>query len=116
MTGSALCPLCGQAPDNIKPQEIVTTNIHALIQRAPRRSISEKMDWLLELLASRTRGVGFVSDFNVLTDYPLLTARNADEAEWIRNALEGRGLIQRVGTSGALTMTGWERMDKLRQA
>src|SRR5258708_37954501 len=34
--------------------EISTSNLNALIQRAPIRSIQEKMDWLLALLASNT--------------------------------------------------------------
>jgi hypothetical protein len=89
--------------------------MQALINRAPRRSIPEKVDWLLELLAERSAGVGRISEFNMLTDYPLVTAADAFEAEWLIDCLSNRGLITRHGTSGALTMAGWERLDQLRQ-
>jgi hypothetical protein len=95
--------------------DILTTNIQTLINRAPSRTIPEKVDWLLAVLAQRSIGVGRISNLNILEDYPLVTAVDAFEAEWLLDCLSGRGLITRAGTSGALTMTGWERLDQLRQ-
>jgi hypothetical protein len=95
--------------------DILTSNIQALANRAPRRTLPEKVDWLLTLLAEHSKGVGQISDFNILEDYPLVTARDSFEAEWLLDCLSGRGAITRAGTSGALTMTGWERLDQLRQ-
>jgi hypothetical protein len=95
--------------------DILTSNIQALANRAPRRTLPEKVDWLLTLLAEHSKGVGQISDFNILEDYPLVTAMDSFEAEWLLDCLSGRGAITRAGTSGALTMTGWERLDQLRQ-
>jgi len=95
---------------------ITNENAGALLQRAPLRTIPEKRDWLLQLLARSTDLVGAVSSFDASTDYPLITARNQGEVIYLMDALENVGLIGRVAKStGILKMAGWERVSQLRQ-
>ena len=100
-----------------KNPTILTTNMHTLIQRAPRRSIPEKRDWLLQLMAHETDVPGESSKFRTDRDYPRFTARNANESVWYLESLVEAGLITRTAVdAGALTMRGWERVAQLQQS
>jgi hypothetical protein len=97
--------------------KILTTNLGALIARAPLRSIPDKRDWLIEILANKTEAPGHLSKFDAAKDYPLVTARDAGEAAWLMKSLVAAGQVLAHGnTQGALTMVGWERIGQLRQA
>jgi hypothetical protein len=99
------------------PPKILTGDIQKLILRAPLRTIPEKRDWLLELMARWTDMPGSVSKFDIQKDYPLFTAHNAAEAAWFLESLVAVGLIMRTASNaGALTMPGWERVAQLRKA
>ncbi|MGB2677289.1 MAG: hypothetical protein WAN12_09430 [Candidatus Acidiferrum sp.] len=94
----------------------MTTNIKELIRRAPLRSVAEKRDWILGLLAQMTDTPGSISAFDALKDYVLVTGRDAKEAEWFLESLAGEGLIEHFGKRRAtLTIRGWERVAQLRQ-
>jgi hypothetical protein len=96
--------------------EIRTTNMAALIQRAPRLSILEKREKLLRVLAEQTVDVGTMSRFDLNTDYPLIAAKNPREAAWVRDSLGGSGLITSLAVSGVLTLAGWERIEQIRRS
>jgi len=66
---------------------ILTDNINSLIKQAPRLGIAEQMDALLDLVAQKTAKLGDCSSFNTLNDYPLLSFRGRDEAEFLISAL-----------------------------
>jgi hypothetical protein len=100
--------------------DILTTNMQALIKRAPLVSIPEKRDWLLELVAKNTPTAGDDSAFDFQTDYPLVTASGVNEAEWLRDSLLEAGLLGsgkkgHSNTSCVLTMRGWEYLSQLRR-
>jgi len=106
--------VCRTWPSEGDPPKILSTDIQALIARAPRRTVLEKCDATLELMAEGSWRAGAISRFNPATDYPLVTAHDFQEVQWIMDTLARRGLIT-VPTQGALTVAGWERIDQLRQ-
>src|SRR6266478_5318453 len=99
--------------------EILTTNIQTLTKRAPVRTFPEKRDWMLELMAQKTSEAGDDSEFDIATDYPLVTASSVREAEWLKKSLEDAGLVEASSLSStldAVTMEGWEYLSQLRQS
>jgi hypothetical protein len=99
----------------------LTTNMEVLIAHAPRPTIPEKCDLVLELIARMTERAGDSSKFDGSRDYPLVAARDAQEVGWIMDALATRGLLGGTIVSagmitGTLSMAGWERVAELRRA
>jgi hypothetical protein len=100
--------------------DILTTNMQALIRRAPLVSIPEKRDWMLELLAKNTPTAGDDSAFDITTDYPLVTASGVKEARWLIDSLREVGQLDDskggyTHSSLVVTMQGWEYLRQLRR-
>ena len=102
----------------------ITSDIQTLINRAPRWTVPEKGDLVLEMMARMTDKPGSQSKFEASRDYPLVAARDPQEVAWIIEALADRRFLEGVtidlGTMssarGTLTLKGWERVAELRQA
>ena len=105
--------VCRTWPSEVDLPKILSTDMQLLIARAPRRTVPEKCDVTLELMAQGSERAGEISKFDAARDYPLVTARDAKEVQWVMDALANRGLIL---PQGALTVAGWERTAQLRQA
>lgn len=95
-------------------------NVESLVSQLPRLTVAEKLDQLLELIGRNTPKIGAASTFDVANDYPLLTARDTDEALYLVAALCERGLLNgkhfEIGHVLVLTIPGWERIEQLRQS
>jgi hypothetical protein len=100
------CTERGQAPDML-----TTENVERLAQLFQGTPVNIKLDRLLRLLANRTRFGGEIVPFNPAWDYPLLSTRNADEAIWLRSALQSRGYcVVEGGDRASVTFKGWEEL------
>jgi hypothetical protein len=96
--------------------KILTTNIDSLIEQAPRFGIAERMDALLNLVATKTTILGSRSSFYPLDDYPLLALQGRDETEFLLKALIDRGYIAGPPNLPTVTVEGWGRLEKLKQS
>jgi hypothetical protein len=93
---------------------ILSDNIVQLISTLPRFSPPEKLDNLLQLIASKSAGVGQESTFGS-EDHPLLIPSKAGEVTFMMIELEHRGLV--TGGPGLyVTMKGWERLEQIRHS
>jgi hypothetical protein len=91
------------------------TNVASLLSQAPRFTVLEKLDQLLVLAGQKTEKIGDNSTLNLEDDYPLLVARDPNETNYLASALRDRGFIVIEGTTIRLTVSGWERIDQMRQ-
>ena len=99
---------------------ITQANVETLIERAPRPSVAERLNKILELTAQRTVGIGSLSTLTIELDYPLVAVRNPDEMLSLVTALEKRGLVwtERAALTNSigLTVPGWERLEEIRRS
>jgi hypothetical protein len=78
------------------------------------RSPTEQADLLLQELAKSTYRLGWPSNFNSNTDYPLLTAKDSREVEVLLAWLGNAGYVDNTTeVIGVLTLRGWQRVEEL---
>jgi hypothetical protein len=109
---SATCRLWSES----SPPRILTNNLQSLIQKAPRLTVVEQLDELLTLMAKSSPQLGSPATFDAASDYPLLVARGPGEIAYLIQALEENGDVKRVGEAHVLTVNGWDRIERIRQA
>ena len=81
------------------------------------RSAIEQTDLLLQELAKRTSRLGAPGKFNSSTDYPLLTAKGAQEVDTLRAWLVHAGYVDQTSHPPAvLTLAGWRRVEELQRS
>jgi hypothetical protein len=99
------------------PPAIIEINIEKLVRHAPRLTVSEKLDSLLQILDRTTAEMGDWSSFAPGYDYPLLALRSPREAITLGNALVERGYAATMGTGTyRVTVSGYEALDAVRQS
>lgn len=105
-----------------QPRALLTTHLLAqLPQFLPDYGVADRMDLLLEALASMTERPGDRVDLTLDFDYPLAWAAGRDELKFYLDALAARGLVESfvemsMETGAAeVTAEGWERVDDRRR-
>jgi hypothetical protein len=98
------------------PPRILTATIGQLIDRVPRFTPGEQLDALLQLIAKQNPELGSMFRFRTDIDYPLIVARNTNEAAYIVDGLVHRGFLSNAGRDSVVTLDGWERLAAIRQS
>jgi hypothetical protein len=81
-----------------------------LAQRVPEPSPAEKVEKLLALLVKRSGYPGAPVSYSAEWDYPLIDARNVEEAMFHTNALVAQGYIDKLSADTVIvTHSGWGR-------
>lgn len=101
---------------------LLTTHLlERLPEILPIYGVADRMDLLLEALASLTERPGDQIEVTLDFDYPLAWASGRDELKFYLDALTARGLIESFVEmsmetgAAALTAAGWERVDDRRR-
>ena len=110
---SAYTRLCQERGEY--PEMLTTENLTNLATRYPRIPPHEKPMALLRILAGRSEYPGKSLDFSLEWDYPLICARNAEEAGYHQRALIDGGYIE-LAARDQLTVThkGWQEVQRSR--
>ena len=107
-----LSSVCRSWPERDIPL-ILTSNIEALAKQASRLGVADQMDALLNLMAQKTTILGNSSSFDPLDDYPLLTLRDRNEAEFLIDALAQRHFVRGGPKHATVSISGWERLEQV---
>ena len=103
-----------------EPPRVADVNIAWLLSSVPRFTVAEQMNELLQLIARKTLRIGASAAVNLEEDYPLVVVRDAQEARFLADALVTQGLVQKAETMQttdlSLTVSGWERIQEIRQS
>jgi hypothetical protein len=95
-------------------------SIEALIARAPRLGVSEKLDALLGEAARKSSAIGSLSTFDQDDDYPLLGATASSEVGALLHALSEYGYVSLnytlAKTRVAVTVNGWRHYEENQRA
>jgi len=111
----ALAAAARVASDAGAPLELVTTNIHEVIERAPRaETLSDAIDRLLLLLAQRASSYLGSIAINKDHDFPVIFARGPRGMNEVLVIAMSLGLLGEKPNELRLTVKGWERIDALR--
>lgn len=110
-----LSSVCRRWPEKELPR-ILSTSIETFANRATSLAVAEQMDELLALMARKTVVLGNFTSFDPLKDYPLLTLRSRDEAEFLIDALVERRYVRGVPTNATVTIQGWERLEEIKKS
>jgi len=110
-----LSSACRRWPEKELPK-ILSNSIEAFANRATPLGVAEQMDALLALMAQKTTTLGNCTAFNLLNDYPLLTLRSREEAEFLIGALIQRQFVRGDPNNATVTILGWERLEELRKS
>lgn len=97
--------------------KILTTTMPLFLRKAPRLSVTEQLDRLLQEVAKTSNELGSRSTFNVNNDYPLVVAKSPEEALFLLNSLQERGDVTNNGTTSAkVSVAGWQRLEEARKS
>jgi hypothetical protein len=94
-------------------------NVDELISAMPvLRTVPEKMNGLLTILANSKHPPGAPITFDPQTDYPLVFAANWQEADFLLGQLSVRGFVMAIAGAGKVQLTadGYERAEQLEAA
>jgi hypothetical protein len=82
------------------------------------QTISMRLDLLLRVLAERTGGIGVPIKFQFDRDYPLVAAENWEEAKFLLDQLQHRGLVDFEKFTGVwrVSADGFERLEEISRA
>jgi hypothetical protein len=115
-----LSAACRRWTNGERPPLISDLNIPWLLSGVPRFTVAEQMDELLQLVARKTVRIGASAAVSLEEDYPLVVVRDAQEARFLADALVARGLLDKAETMQttdlSLTVSGWERIEQIRQS
>jgi nucleoside 2-deoxyribosyltransferase len=98
---------------------VTLESVKALIAGMPQlRTVPEKMNGLLRLLADSKLPPGTPITFDAHTDYPLVFAANWQEANFLLGQLSSRRFISLIGATAntQVTADGYERVEQLEAA
>jgi hypothetical protein len=95
---------------------ILTSTIETLIGQAPRFSVPEQLNAVLDLIARKSDGIGTWSTFDQQVDYPLLGSRSANELGFLIGTLIKRGYLRQKPPELTITVEGWERLEEVRRS
>lgn len=98
-----------------KPPVVTTYNLKDMLRSLPVLTPTERFDELLYHLAQLTPLLGGPAVFSLAQDYPLIGARDGQEADLMIKALVARGFLRQHG-GPCLTVTGWERLDQIKRS
>lgn len=101
------------------PPAIIEINIEELVRQAPRLTISERLDSLLQELARKTPEIGAPSGFSLDDDYPVIALKSPKEARALADALQVEGYLAALPEKSAgwhVTVKGWEKLDEIRSS
>ena len=102
------CADSGKEPDILDP-----SNIDEIAQPYASTPAVEKVAKLLRLLGERSDFHGAQARFSPEWDYPVIHAKNREEAIFHRSELETQGYIEVKGEDGVVvTHRGWERLER----
>jgi len=111
-----LSAYCRRLPEGAEPPIILSNTIEQFIRALPQYTPPEKLDNLLELMGRMSPALGEYATFNPEKDYPLLIARNPDEANFLLMELQKRAYIGGTLDGFSLTLAGWERLEQIKRA
>jgi hypothetical protein len=111
-----LSAYCRRLPQGAEPPAITTSTIEQFIRSLPRYTPPEKLDNLLALMGRLTPALGEYTTFKPDIDYPLLTARNQNEAGFLLKELLERGYVAGTNDGLSLTLAGWERLEEINRS
>ena len=97
-----LSSVCRRASSDKGVIEILSTNIEQLLKSLPHYSPPEKLDNLLQQMAEMTPALGQYTQFNRDVDY-------------LMRELLGREYLKGTHDGVALTMSGWEHLEEIKQ-
>jgi len=107
------------ASDAERPLTITDANLTDIIATVPKdRTLFERVDRVVVLFAARSGNYGAHPKWQPSVDYPLLAARDANEAQYLVDAAIHLGYVDppiTFGSPPSLTVAGWQRADELRQ-
>ncbi len=98
-----------------QPPLVTSENVRDCIRLLPVLTPTERFDELLYHLAQKTPLLGGPALFSFAHDYPLIMARDGQEADLMVKALVARGFLRHHG-GPCLTVTGWERLDQIKRS
>ena len=96
---------------------VTLENVNELIAGMPQlRTVTEKMNGLLKLLADSRLPPGTPITFDAHRDYPLVFGANWQEANFLLGQLSSRRFISLIGATAntQVTADGYERVEQLR--
>lgn len=95
------------------PEMITTENLADFAERLRKIPPHEKPKRLLNILAKRSQYPGASAEFSPDWDYPLIYARNVEEAVYHRRALVDQGYIELNAEDRAVvTHKGWQHLER----
>ena len=96
-----------------EPEILDLSNVHEMIQRYANTSAAEKLDKLLRLVGDISDFHGAQAPFSPEWDYPVIHAKNREEAIFHLSELERQDYIEVVSEdSVVITHKGWERLER----
>jgi hypothetical protein len=110
-----LSSVCRRASSVKSLIEILSTNIDQLLKSLPQYSPPEKLDNLLQHMAEMTPALGEYTQFDKDVDYPLLVVSGPSEVDYLMKELFGRQYLDGTLDGVALTMSGWEHLEEIKQ-
>lgn len=102
-----------------KPPLVTLDNVDELLAGMPvLRTVPEKLNGLLKLLADSKVPPGTEIPFDSSTNYPLVFAANAQEINFLLGQLSRRGFVLPIAGTGRYQVTaeGYERIEQLEAA
>lgn len=98
------------------PTHITTENVQAILDSmAVPSDPFEAIDLLLKYLLRKAGRAGDLVSVNLLTDYPVLFAKDPDEFDFYVKKAQELKFIKRSQNSYQLDLAGWRRLDELRK-
>jgi hypothetical protein len=93
---------------------LLLENYEALARQHLHTSISRKLQLMLDVISLRSKYPGDLAGFHSQSDFLLIDAASAEEADYFFDALRERGDIDEIGTGVCrITPRGWDRLEPL---
>lgn len=97
-----------------KPIEI--EDLDRIFKDSPNYLVTEKLDLMLNAIATQSAGVGQKSNFQAVRDYPLCYAKDQGEAFFYMKELAKLGFVTQDTGIAEMTIKGYQKIEELTRA